>query len=922
MDEPATATTYSGPARATASRDPVELAGPAGEILRPGTSVGRYVVMSHVGSGGMGRVYAAFDPELDRKVALKLLRAERDDEAGRSGLVGEARALAKLAHPHVVNVFDVGVVDDQVFVAMEYIAGVTLRRVLAERSKGWRQVLRLLVPVAEGLVAIHAAGLVHRDLKPDNMMLGDDGRVRVMDFGLARASRSTAISDEVTMGRASTLEAVRTRTGAWQGTPAYMAPEQWRGEPPDARTDQFAYCVTLWEALYGERPFAGSTIDGIERAVLAGRRREPPRGRRVPRWLRRVCERGLATRPEQRFDSMQALLGALARGHTLARMRTGLLAAGVVALGWLGGEGWQRWQAAQQLAACEATGEEITEAWNDARRRALHDALLATGVSHAAATAERVMPSLDRSAEAWRVARVEACLDAEVRDRWSAEQLDRSLWCLDERKLELASLVDALTDADAKAVQNAAVAAADLSPVESCRDERVLELLGLPRSEQRTEIRAVREDLARVLAVQRTGRYDQGLTLARDALARAEAVGWLPLVATARLRVGSLLSLTGSLAEAESALEDAHFDALRATDPRLLVATSLRLVHVVGYKLARPADGQRWGRFAEAAIAATGDVEQLDRASLYKSLADVDIRAGDYPAAIARYEQALAIADAVLGPEHSWSLSVLSNLASARTFTGGYAEALALYERVLAVRTQVQGPEHPDVGEALHNVAHVEWQMGAYDEAEARYERALAIRSAALGPEHPDTAQTLDNLAALLITVGRHDEARALSERALAIHEARLGAEHPTVATSLTILASIDLARGDLQTTRARCDRARSIFEARLGPEHPSVATPLMCLSEVALVEGRVGEAIPLLERALTVRERSNAPGDELEEARFMLAKARWDAPEAEGRDREAAIALAERARNAHREAGRAEALAEVERWLAEHRSP
>jgi predicted Ser/Thr protein kinase len=333
MDDPAgTVTTYA----ADTTRSIASVVRPSGsvsegELLRPGSSVGRYVVMTHVGAGGMGRVYAAHDPELDRKVALKLLRAERNDDVGRNRLVGEARALAKLAHPHVVAVHDVGTVGEQVFVAMEYVSGTTLRQVLAQRRYGWRQVLELLLPVARGLAAVHAAGLVHRDLKPDNIMLGDDGRVRLMDFGLARAPRGGETGEEPTASGGAGENEALTRTGTLLGTPPYMAPEQWQGLVADARTDQLAFCVTLWEALYGERPFAGGTITELERAITRGTVTSPARASEVPRWLRRVLERGLAVEPADRHPSMEALVEALAHGRRTARLRW--LAAGTVAVG-------------------------------------------------------------------------------------------------------------------------------------------------------------------------------------------------------------------------------------------------------------------------------------------------------------------------------------------------------------------------------------------------------------------------------------------------------------------------------------------------------------------------------------------------------------------------------------------------------------
>jgi len=323
-DRVPTASTFDAPA--VLEGDP---AGPrdatAGELLVVGARIGRYVIEAHVGAGAMGRIYAAHDPELDRKVAIKLLRAERDDEVGRDRLLREARALARLAHPHVVAVFDVGAVGDRVFVAMEYVAGTTLTQVLARRRHAWREVLALLTPVAAGLAAVHATGQVHRDVKPDNIMLGDDGRVRLMDFGLAcvPAPHDPDIALEATQpGRGHALDpAPLTQTGMWIGTPPYMAPERWRGDAADARSDQFAFCVTLWEALYGCRPFLGRGLAELERTITGGTVSPPPGTGDVPRWLQRVVARGLAVDPADRYPSMDALIEAVGRGRRWARAR-------------------------------------------------------------------------------------------------------------------------------------------------------------------------------------------------------------------------------------------------------------------------------------------------------------------------------------------------------------------------------------------------------------------------------------------------------------------------------------------------------------------------------------------------------------------------------------------------------------------------
>jgi serine/threonine protein kinase len=292
----------------------------------------------------MGTVYEATDPDLGRKVAVKLLRADTWSEEARrlmrSRLLREAQAMARLSHPEVITVYDVGSFGDQLFVAMEYVEGETLRRWRAARYRSYRDVLAVYERAGSGLAAAHEAGLVHRDFKPDNVLVGRDGRVRVTDFGLARTIvredlpvRSPSADTEGSSESGTTMTI--TRTGALLGTPAYMAPEQLRGGTADARSDVFSFCVALYEALYGERPFVGPNLLALQTAIENGEPRAAPIMTRVPRWARAVLLRGLRATPNERYPSMQALLDALRAFHAASRRRKAL-AVGVGALLGLG----------------------------------------------------------------------------------------------------------------------------------------------------------------------------------------------------------------------------------------------------------------------------------------------------------------------------------------------------------------------------------------------------------------------------------------------------------------------------------------------------------------------------------------------------------------------------------------------------------
>jgi len=920
--------TGEGTASGTPSSEPATRTRAA--TVRPGAVVGRHVVLHRLGKGGMGVVYAAYDPQLDRKIALKVLLPGARGDIGSLRLLREAQALARLSHPNVVGIHDVGTMGEQVWLAMELLQGQTLGKWLETRRR-WQEVLEVLRKAGEGLAAAHAVGLLHRDFKPDNVMVGGDGRVCVMDFGLARVHASAEVREshpsrqssepgsESGAEPSSVWASSVTRVGAMVGTPGYMAPEQFRTEELTAAADQFSFCVTLWQALYGERPFSGDSAREVAAHVLAGRVRAPTRARAVPGWLRHVCTRGLAVDPAQRWPSMRALLDRLATGRSRASVRKGLAAVGALAVLGAGVEARRRWELAERTTACETAGREVEVAWNAERERALRDALVATGLSHAATAADKVTPWLEQQAQAWREARVEACLDAEVRGRWDADMLDRSLWCLEERRMQLESLVDELTQADADVLNKAVPAATGLASPAACRDEAMLAALVPPPPAAREALRLVRADVVRAGNLALAGRYDKGLAVAREALARAEALGWAPLVAAARHQLGSLLEKKGVHAEAEAELERAYFDAVGGVAPRVAFDAAVDLVYVVGVSEARHAHGRHWARLAEVALADVPDGEHQRQAGLLVNLANLHNATGDYDEAERLHQQALAIREDVLGADHPLVATSLNNLANVYAATRRFDEAERLYERVLAIREAALHPDHPHVANTLNNLANIRQSMGDYQAAKLLHERVLAIRERVLGPEHRDVAGSLNNLAVVYEATGDYPRAKALYERGLAILEAALGSEHPEVAKNVENLGNVHVAIGDYAVAEGLYARALAIREASFGAEHPSVADSLVDLATVALAQHRPGDALPLAQRALALREKGRGGAVPLATARFTLARALWDVPAAAGGDQVRALVLAAEARDAFRASGAREAksLVAVEAWLA-----
>ena len=388
-------------AAAAALREGTQPLGPLGprraNQLPAGSRVGRYQILDRVGRGGMGDVYAAYHPDLDRRIALKVVHESGSAVVDRQArLLREARAIARLSHPNVVAVYDAGTVADRVYVAMEFVEGLTIDRWLAVTKRPWREIIRVFAAAGRGLAAAHAAGLVHRDFKPQNVMIARDGSVRVMDFGLARltleaAARAPAAAPPPpSNGDPAATPATVTQAGTIVGTPAYMSPEQFRGDPADARSDQFSFCVALYEALYGLRPFRGEHLLSLTMSVTEGELRPAQNTAKhpVPVWIRRAITRGLRRDPAARFASMQALIDRLEDDPAVRRRRlfgTGAVVAVVVASILLA------WQTTSRRRA--ASEREIGRHLDEATRAA---AVARTGAAEARTLRAEAFAAFDR----------------------------------------------------------------------------------------------------------------------------------------------------------------------------------------------------------------------------------------------------------------------------------------------------------------------------------------------------------------------------------------------------------------------------------------------------------------------------------------------------------------------------------------------
>ena len=844
--------------------------------LARGDSLGRYVVLGPVGAGGMGVVYAAYDPELDRKVAIKLLHptiAGGAESQGSQRLVREAQSLAKLQHPEVLGVHDVGVHDGRVFVAMEYVEGETVRRWLDAGPPPWRDVLKVFVAAGRGLLAAHEKGLVHRDFKPDNVMLDLDARtrevtrVRVMDFGLAREAGAASEMAATDLDRRRAGNDELTRTGAIVGTPAYIAPEQYDGQPAHAKSDQFAFCVALYEGLYGERPFTGQSQAELAAAVTTGTIRTPSRSS-VPAWLRAVVVCGLASDPAARWPSMAELLAALQRDPTsrVRRRRALLVLAGIAAIAVLAAVLWER----RRIAACERDSHAIAEVWNDDVRAQVEAALLATGASYAEQTAALVRQRVDAQVEEWTVQRFETCTDpARLDTKLVQVQND----CFARTRDELGDRVDLLVHAD-KAILNRAVGlmGAD-GRRKPCTDPAVLERMAAhavpPASRER--IATLSRSLAHAANLYAAGRYEAAEQLSAEIVPQAEALGDPTLAAAARARRGRVLGEMSRFPDAERELEHAFFAALAARDDDTAADAAVQLTAITGANLGRRDDGLRWGRQAEVLLALEGEREGDLAAALEHSLGLVAFTASDFPTAIAHLQRGLELRMRNHG-EHSLAVArALKALGAAYARNENPDAAIEHLERALRLSEELLGPDHPMVGDASNDLGVALLDIDRSARSPAYFERAVKIYAGA-GLEEK-VPNSLDNLSISLSQRGELPKALEYNARALEMRERMLPPAHPAIGDALVNRAALLDQAGRPGEGIPLLRRAIELYEVTLGKEHEKISDATFNLTEQMLRTGAGTEALTTARRTLALRRKALRAGHpKIDQAILLLA--------------------------------------------------
>jgi len=835
----------------------------------PGARIGSVRIESLLGEGGMGRVYRGYDARLERAVAVKTRLAEtRLGSAARSRFLREARLLSRLDHPGICRIYDLVERPEADYLLLELVEGETLRRWL-ELTPSPSARLAVARRVTEALAAAHGAGVVHRDLKPDNVMVTGDGGIKILDFGIARLEEGGELPAAESESRES-FRAPDSRAAAASrrvGTPAYMSPEQWRGEPAQLASDVWALGVLLHELFADRRPFAAPPAPDAPAEI----RLEPALDRELARLIERMLGAEPAARPG--IEEVSARLARIAGRPARRRQRLlGLAAALVVATAVALALGVR----AQAARACQGLETPLRAIWSAPRRDALVARFRAAGFAERSPALERTLAALDGWSDSWLDQRRLACTMARRAGDEPAEVAGLRVACFQRRLRELDSLLVVLEGADAETLGGAVKPALALESPAVCGD---VELLGAPERPPGDPASVARlanleSRLALAKARRDAGLLDAALVELDGAEHDAAGFDFAPIQAELAWLRADLLERRSELDRAEASAFEAWARAERAGHTEIVLRSLSLLVFLDGNDRAKLEPARRWAALAEA---------RLDR---------------------------------LVGGAPHLAAQLASDLGAAFQTAGRSDEALAAHRKALALRQSLYGPRSVEVAKSRNNLGSALFSRGQYEAALAEYRGVAELLEAELGPDHPDLAMALSNVGASLIELRRYPEALEPSRRALGIRERRFGAGSPPWALS-QINVGLALLGNDPLGARAAFVAAREALGAHGLGEHPFAAHARGGLGLALLALGRAREALVELDHAIEMGSAAGMGDNDLAPIRFGRERAFGSVH---------GVAVGARARvEGLLEALRADAtanpflVAEVERWLEEN---
>lgn len=864
--------------------------------------VGRFILVERLDAGAMGEIYTALDEQLDRRVALKLVRHGLDDDL----LLREAQALAQVSHPNVVQIYETGTHEGRSFIAMELVHGQTLTRWLAAasqmpRRQRQREILRRFIAAGRGLEAIHVAGVTHRDFKPDNVVVGNDGNVRVVDLGLASVvipDRALAAHSEPASGGAITPtgdlehgETVRftpeqppadnptnmdappqadgsatppdaprltasvlsTKPGIAMGTLPYMAPEQMRGMIADHRSDQFSFCVALHHALTGEFPFSGTRFSELLASMTSG---APALGHSagVKARLRKALRRGLSADPSQRFANMGELLSTIEPGMQRSR---GWIASAVLLLVLLVVL-WFQFLAPGD--PCRNADSGIASSWLPEQQAAVHTAFSRSALPYAEAGWLGTRQRIDAYVVRWRQQAISTCQATNVEHTQSAQLFDRRMLCLAHARSRLAQLVSGLSAGGPDAIQHAVEATEALPDAEACGQvENMMSGLEPPSSTVAAGTSAARDQLASAQTLVQLGHSEEALLRAREVRTAADRLQYPPLRAEALTEVARALDGRGTSA-ARAEAESLYFDALDIAEAvrhdQLAVMIWSRLVLLASSTDPGMQRAHAWWRRYEAAVRRTG-ASAREQARLHHRLGEIYYRESKYAEAVD--EETLAIGTISQVPELQLELSRYRDaLARALERQGRLDQAIALHESAVRIASDALGASHPDVIKYNLNYGNALAKQGQYARARSVLEAALNSMPVNYRDSHLDAGKLHAFLSDLSYMEGKLDDAAAHGRESLRIYQ-NSGAPDQLRAEAYINLGNVESRRKRFAEALALYQNALTLRLPILGRDHYQVGVNEGSLADALVGLSRYGEAMDHVREAERIFALSSA---------------------------------------------------------------
>ena len=938
QEEPDLPPTQVGPPRAESDSEESEIGS--------GRVIGRYTVLERLGAGATATVFSAYDAQLERIVALKILRAQLQTSDIGVRLLREAQAMARLRHPNVVTVYDVGTFDDRIYIAMEFVDGATLRKWVQREPRQWRQVLEVLKGAGRGLAAAHEAGLVHRDFKPDNVLVGSDGRVLVTDFGIARRDQSTPSTSEgtseagagETVGRtlkerleqeraetSATAEATSTiepstprswsssssepltEEGAVLGTPGYIAPEHIFEGVADARSDQFSFAVTMYVTLYGAHPFRFKNLSTYCDAVQKPPQAPPTSG--VPAWVHAVIERGLAQNPEQRFAAIADLLAELERDPWKRRRRWAIgasLAAAAIAAAFAYGKHRTELRAKSREGAAL-----MASTWNAAVEEKLRGAFERADPKRGADVTRTVVGKLTDYARDWTETHRLISEATLIRTDQDAATMDRRLRCLERGREQFTALTDVLAQGQAGTASHAVDAVYALSRPSTCRTSDAAAIPGLPADPAlRVRSLAAEHAIAQAVALQTAGDDLQAETVIEQALPEVRAIPYPRAEAELLLIAAQGKDERDDKRASLELYQSAYLAAIRAADDALGARAAAESGLLFANWLDNRQESERWIRIAEAIAERTG-ANNAVRANVLKSRIVANFRSGHADKNIELHKELIALLESLYGEDDSRVAKAIRYRGNTYALLHQPELALADAQRALELKSRVVGPNHPGLAELYTNIGADFAELSRWGEAKAALVHALDLQ-AGMAPGGATVLIYL-NLAGAEIELGNLDAAVDAADKGMRLVE-QLGVRGYYESYLRLNRADAFGAKGDLEAKIRDCESVLQLNKAA-NPDPASLQLRAHALGYIGSAElslHRVGPALAHLEESMLLQAKADPSA--VPTAASPLARALF----ATHRDPQRACQLAARARpELQKRPSQQRELAEVDALLA-----